>query len=110
MPSLHDDGRSVTLDLHGATVDEAIDLTTRTVHEAAQRGRSTLKLIHGSSTSRRRFRNRTIKHALHDLLDDGALGSLVTSAFRTENHVTCSLDVTTGTRDPAPIRLLDVVR
>lgn len=108
MPRLDDDGRAVTLDLHGLTVDEALDLAVRTAREAARRGRSQLKLIHGSSTSRRRYRNRTIKHALRDLLDDGELDGLITNALRADGHLLCSLDVTTMRRDGTPIQLRDV--
>jgi len=42
-PQLDDDGRIVTLDLHGATVDEALDMTYRTLRLAEQRGRTRLK-------------------------------------------------------------------
>lgn len=108
MPRLDDDGRAVTLDLHGLTVDEALDLTVQTAREAARRGRLQLKLIHGASTSRRRYRNRTIKHALRDLLDDGVLDGLVTGTLRADGHLLCSLDVTVAQRDAAPIRLRDV--
>lgn len=106
-PRLHDDGITVTLDLHGAAVHDAVALAQATVHEAARRGRHSVKLIHGSSTSRRQYANRTIKHALHDLLDAGALASFVYSSLRAEDYLTVSLSVTTPP-DPAPIRLLDV--
>ncbi len=89
-PTLDDDGQTVTLDLHGATVDEALGLARRVVAAAARRGRRNVRIIHGRSTSDRPTRDRTIKQALHDLLDRGAL------------------DVTTPT-DTAPIRLLDVL-
>ena len=107
MPSLHDDGRTVTLDLHGSTVHEAEDLLYTTLREAARRGRGQVTVIHGTSTSDARYRNRTIKHALYDLLDQGVLPA-VTGALRQEGRTVLSLDVT-ATRDPTPLRLRDVL-
>lgn len=104
-PDVDDDGRVVTLDLHGATVDEAIDMTYRTLRLAEDRGRAQLKLIHGSSTTSRG--TRTIKSALHDLLDRGDLGSHATNVIRSENALVLALDLT-ATGDPTPIRLRDV--
>lgn len=107
-PRLHDDGTSVTLDLHGATVDEAIDLSLRTVRLAAQRGRASVKLIHGSSTTRGSpSYRRTIKRALHELLDDGAFRPEATEAWRAADVLVLSLSVTAAT-DPTRIRLHDV--
>lgn len=107
-PRLHDDGTSVTLDLHGATVDEAVDLSLQTVRLAAARGRTSVKLIHGSSTTRRAPYRRTIKRALHELLDDGAFAPHATEAWRAEGHLVLALDVT-ATSDSTKIRLLDVM-
>ncbi len=106
MPQLDDDGSIVTLDLHGATIDEAIDLTYRTLRLAEDRGRTRLKLIHGSSTTLE-GRGRTIKSALHDLLDRGELGSHATNVIRSQNSLVLALDLT-ASRDPTPIRLRDV--
>lgn len=105
-PTLHDDGATVTLDLHGATVDEAIDLTFRTVYLAEERGRSHVKLIHGSSTSRRG--QRTIKQALHELLDEGSLGAHATSTLRSRDYLVMALDLTAA-RDTTRIHLRDVM-
>jgi len=104
-PELDDDGRIVTLDLHGATVDEAIDLTFRTLRLAEERGRTRLKLIHGSSTTD--GNRRTIKSALHDLLDRGKLGRRATNVIRSQNSLVLALDLT-ATTDPTPIELRDV--
>ncbi len=60
-PTLLDDGRRITLDLHGATVDEAERLIRRTARLAAERGRSQLTVVHGTSSSSRLYRNRTIR-------------------------------------------------
>ena len=106
-PRIEDDGQTVTLDLHGASVDEAAGLARRVVREAARRGRRTVKIVHGQSTSSRLYQNRTIKNTLYDLLDRGVLGSAVTQAWRADGHLLLSLDVTAAA-DPRPIRLLDV--
>ena len=105
-PKLNDDGSIVTLDLHGATVDEAIDMTYRALRMAEDRGRSRLKLIHGSSTTGG-GNGRTIKSALHDLLDRGELGHHATNVIRSQNTLVLALDLTTTT-DPTPIQLRDV--
>lgn len=107
-PTLDDDGQVVTLDLHGATVDEALDLTYRTLRLAEDRGRSRLKVIHGSSTTQGGAR-RTIKSALHDRLDRGELGAHATNVIRSRDELVLSLDLTTSS-DPTPIRLRDVQR
>ena len=105
-PSLTDDGRAVTLDLHGARVDEALALVRRTASLAAGRGRATLRVVHGASTSH--GDRRTIRAALYALLDDGALDGTVTAAVRFDGAVLLSL--ATARRDPTPLRLADVAR
>jgi hypothetical protein len=70
---LHDDGSTVTLDLHGLGVSDAEVCLRKTVVAAAARGRGTLRVIHGSSTSDPVYRNRTIKHMLEELLASRAL-------------------------------------
>lgn len=105
-PQLDDDGRVVTLDLHGATVQEAIDMTYRALRLSEDRGRSRLKLIHGSSTTGS-GNHRTIKSALHDLLDRGELGSHATNVIRSQNTLVLALDLTAAS-DPTPIQLRDV--
>jgi hypothetical protein len=107
-PRIHDDGQSVTLDLHGATIDEACDLAVRLVRHAARRGRGTAKIIHGQSTGNAYAPARTIKQALYDLLDRGAFDDVVIHAWRAEGHLLLSLDVTSAP-DPRPIRLLDLM-
>jgi len=108
-PSILDDGRTVVLDLHGATVDEAVALTRRTIAAAARRGRSGVKVIHGSSTSRIDRQNRTIKHAILALLDDGTLSPEIASAWRAEGHFLLSLPLGRPV-DSAPIRMTDIIR
>lgn len=104
-PQLDDDGNVVTLDLHGATVDEAIDMTYRVLRLAEDRGRTRLKLVHGSSTTD--GNRRTIKSELHDLLDRGKLGRSATNVIRSQNSLVLALDLT-ATTDPTPIELRDV--
>lgn len=105
-PQLQDDGSIVTLDLHGLSVDEAIDLTYSTLRLAEDRGRNRLKVIHGSSTTRGGQR-RTIKSELHDLLDRGSLASHATSVVRSQDTLTFVLDLTAAS-NPTPIKLRDV--
>ena len=106
LPRLLDDGHTVTLDLHGTTVDDAERLIRQTVRLAAERGRSRVTVVHGASTSSRQYRNRTIRHVLYDLLDDGALGD-VTDAFRLEGS--CLLGLAPArTADPQRLTLGDV--
>ena len=105
-PRLSDDGRTVTLDLHGARVDEAVGLLHRTARLAAERGRVTLRVVHGASTSG--AHPRTIRGALHALLVDGALAPDVTGAVRFEGHALLSLRAAPRP-DPTPLRLLDVM-
>lgn len=109
MPALEDDGQRVTLNLHGCTVDEALDLARRTLQAAQRRGRQRVRLIHGASTSDARIGNRTIKHALYDALDRGTLAHGTTGAWRAEGHLLLSLDVTART-NPRRLRLGDVRR
>lgn len=105
-PQLNDDGSTVTLDLHGLSVDEALDLTYSTLRLAEDRGRNRLMLIHGSSTTTAGQR-RTIKSALHDLLDQGDLSSHATSVVRSRDTLTLVLDLTAPS-DPSPIELRDI--
>ena len=107
-PTVHDDGATVTLDLHGATVDDAIRLARQAVREAARRGRRAVKLVHGTSTSERRLPGRTIKQALYDALDGRDFGNAVTGALRYDATLTLSLDLSASS-DPRPIRLRDLL-
>ena len=72
-----DDGRTVTLDLHGRSVDEAERIVMTACREAVDRGRTALRLIHGSSTSADAGK-RTIRRAVHRMLEEGRLGDAVT--------------------------------
>ncbi|HLT47298.1 MAG TPA: Smr/MutS family protein [Rubricoccaceae bacterium] len=106
-PRLTDDGTTVTPDLHGATVDEGLRLVRRGAALAAARGRATLRVVHGASTSDPRTRNRTLKHALHDLLDDDGLPEAHGHFAASEGVTVVSLGLP-ARRDPTPIRMLDL--
>lgn len=105
-PRLDDDGQSVTLDLHGATVDDALDLAYAVVVEAARRGRSTVRLVHGASTTDAGGA-RTIKLALHDALDDGAYDRHVTSEFKMDGQLVLGLAPAPSPQD-GRLRLSDL--
>ena len=91
MPRLDDDGHTITLDLHGARVPDAEDLAEAVVQEAARRGRTTVRLIHGVSTSEHGVQTQTIKTALRDMLDDGVFDPYITSSFQAEGHLLLGL-------------------
>lgn len=77
---VHDDGERVTLDLHGVHLAEAEGTLRRTIAVATARGRTAVRVVHGSSTSDLLARNPTIKHLVEDLLAAGHLPE-VTDAF-----------------------------
>lgn len=79
MPRLDDDLRTVTLDLHGATVAEAERLLRATLRVATVRGRTQLRVIHGASTSDPEGHHRTIRNRLHELLRRGLLPGVTSS-------------------------------
>ena len=97
-PRLDDDGQSVTLDLHGARVEEALRLSEALVIAAARHGRSTIRLIHGSSTTGLGG-GRTIKSALYRALDDGDFDRHATSSFKNEGALLLGL-----APSPSPLR------
>ena len=82
-----DDGSTIVLDLHGVGIADAEDLSEAVVIEAARRGRSTVRLVHGMSTTEHNLREWTIKTALHSMLDDGVFAPYTTSAFRADGHL-----------------------
>lgn len=89
-PRLDDDGRSLTLDLHGARLDEALELAQAAVVEAARYGRSTVRLVHGLSTTERGA-DRTIKTELLDALYHGDFDRHATGAVRMEGVLILSI-------------------
>lgn len=107
-PTVQDDGHVVTLDLHGALVDEAIDIVYNAIREATRRGRDRVKIIHGSSTSANPSSQRTIKRALYDLIESGELSRFVQSEWRSDNFLLVSLDVTSSSNS-ARLRITDLL-
>ncbi len=89
-PRLDDDGQSVTLDLHGARVAEALGLAHAAAEESARRGRRTLRLVHGLSTTEAGAR-RTIKTELADAWEAGDFDRWATGAVRMEGVLILSL-------------------
>lgn len=106
-PTLHDDGITVVLDLHGATVDEALNLALEAVRAAHRRGRSSIKLIHGTSTSDSYSDRRTIKSALYALIDEGLLDDYINSSWRADGYLLISMDAT-ARPDPTCIHLREL--
>ncbi len=72
-PTIRDSGQTVELDLHGASIRDAVILLRRTLLVSVQRGRSSVKVIHGYSTSVDPRRHLSIRDELYDLLDEGTL-------------------------------------
>jgi DNA-nicking Smr family endonuclease len=107
-PLLNDDGRRVTLDLHGLSVQEAVRLARRTVREARARGRSTVRIIHGSSTSTAATAMQTIRGEVHSLLDGGGFEDDVVHAYREADSVLLSLPLAAEV-NPVPLRLRDLL-
>jgi len=89
---LTDSGTVVTLDLHGAPLAEARRVLAATVRTAASRGRTAVRVVHGSSTSDPLARNATIKHDLEDMLLNNGFGS-VTDWVQLGDVTTLSLPI-----------------
>ncbi len=104
---LTDTGQTVTLDLHGARVDEALRMARKALALSAQRGRRRLDLIHGSSTTDAHGTRRTIKTALHEWIDGPAARHLFVQAQRGDAVLTLHLDLTRRA-SPTRIALRDV--
>ena len=99
MPHLSDDGLSVPLDLHGARVPEAEDLLLAAAELAAECGRSTLRVVHGASTTDWDGGNRTVKTAVLD--------AWVASAHHAEGAVLLGLRPL-GPPDREPLTLAEL--
>jgi hypothetical protein len=106
-PRINDDGQTVELDLHGVHVDESVAMIRRVARLASGRGRGTLRIIHGSSTSDPLARNRTVRHALQELLDSGDLRPWVIDAVRYEGHTVIALNA--GAINPTRLSRSDLL-
>lgn len=103
---LQDDGSTVTLDVHGAIVSEAESTIVTTARLAASSGRSTLRVIHGSSTSDGPYRTRTIKHALEELLNMNRIPNV--AGFVQMDGITIMNLRTSEKSNPRKLTLFDV--
>ncbi len=105
VPRVSDDGTCITLDLHGASVSEAAVLTRKLLQKALSRGRGTVKIIHGSSTTTADTGRETIKSTLHALFDGGHPG--VASVLRSDDYLLVALTPSTR-KDTTPVTLRDL--
>ena len=106
-PRLTDDGNRPELDLHGGTVDEALNLARRLIIESVRHGRNSVRLIHGMSTSAPG--KRTIKSALSNMIDGGQLTMHVSGTFKADGHMIVALR-RLGNRHPPGRITLHMIR
>lgn len=103
---LHDDLSTVTLDLHGVTVEAALRAARRAASLCAARGRHRLTIVHGTSTTIRSVDRLTIKRALHAWVDAGGPVS-VQHVDRGESVLALTFDLT-ARRDLRRLTLRDI--
>ncbi len=106
-PRIRDDGDTVTVDLHGLRVDEAVFWAVRILDEARRRGRSTARIIHGTSTSVLSHERRTIKQALYEWLESEDARAKVSGTFKHDAFFIMGLR-STGPPDRRPIAAIDI--
>jgi len=107
-PRISDDGRTVEIDLHGASVREAESMLRRLVSIAVRRGRSTVRVIHGASTSESDAGRSTIRGHLLAMLESGTLSPDITDWFAFDTSTVVSLQ-TPSRADAARITINDVI-
>lgn len=107
--TLHDNGQTVTLDLHGASILDAPRFILKTIRLAAQSGRKLVWLIHGSSTSSGTYRNKSIKHVLYDMIDDGELDEYTTDEWYDDNFCILSLPISLASASTRIMKLSDIM-
>ena len=105
-PRLTDNGIRPELDLHGCTVNEALRLARQLIIESSRRGRDSVRLIHGMSTSTPG--KRTIKSALTELIESGELTLHVSGAFKSEGHMIVALRRTENRHIPGRMTLRNI--
>ena len=86
MIRIEDDGQRVIVDLHGVSVERALEVADAAVIEAARRGRSTVRFIHGASTYERGA-DHTIRGELEHAVDDGRFERHVTSVVEEDTSM-----------------------
>lgn len=105
-----DNGTSAVLDLHRTRVDDTARWVNNAVRLCSEYGRTSLKIIHGTSTSETAFRNRTIKHALYDLLDAGTFRTQIHQVLKSDSFAVLIFSNMGTKPKPARINPFDVFR
>jgi DNA-nicking Smr family endonuclease len=107
----NDDGTTVTIDLHGCSIDDGLYIIRRTLQEAHHRGRSRVEVIHGSSTSDLHGYTRTLKNALRQGVDAGDYAEWISGHVESTDGGRTSLWLKLGSSpNSARISESDVVR
>lgn len=107
---LMDDGQRPVLDLHGCTIDQALALTRALIVESVKRGRDSIELIHGRSTSDALGHNRTIKNELYRQLDDGMMRTHVSQCLKRDSSMVVALRRQARQTDRRRISLREITR
>lgn len=106
-PTLKDQGHVVVLDVHGATVDEALQLIRGTLYLAQERGRGSVRVVHGGSTSDGAGLKRTIKNSVNHCLERGEWDHLI-SGYQSHYGSTTLYLMLGNNTDHRKIRLRDI--
>ena len=109
-PRLTDDGRRPVLDLHGCSVAKALALTRALIVESVKRGRDSVELIHGSSTSHIEDHRPTIRSALRKLISSGRMSLHVGQYLKRDASMVVALRRQTRQPDRRPITLQKISR
>ena len=107
-PRFKDDGSRPELDLHGCTVNEAVQLTRRLIIESARYGRNSICLIHGKSTSTPG--KRTIKSAITELIESQEFERSVSSSLKYDGYMIVGLRRVSGQPDLGRMSLRTINR
>ena len=107
---LMDNGRRPVLDLHGCTVEQALALTRALIVEAAKRGRDSIELVHGSSTSDAEDHLPTIRSALRELIGSGRMTMHVGQYLKRDSSMVVALRRQTRQPDHRRITLQRISR
>lgn len=105
---LQDDGVRPELDLHGCSVNEALRLARQLILESVRRGRDSVRIIHGKSTTTPN--KRTIKSALTELIDSEQLFVHVCGVAKSEGHMLIALRKRGNRHVPGRMVLRDIRR
>lgn len=105
---LQDDGIRPELDLHGCSVNEALRLARQLILESVRRGRDSVRIIHGKSTTAPN--RRTIKSALTELIDSGQLSLHVCGVVKSDGHMLVALRRRGNCHAPGRMAIRDICR